>query len=160
MKLEGNLFLQSAKELFWSALFDVDVWKEAAEELERFDRLSDTEFEAGVYIELGPIKGTQVIKLTYSNLVPVQSCDFLMTHSLVKEAKGTFEFKLPTEVTPSDLDDEPVPDEANTVLLYGMEIETGNPIFNAALETVKGKLKSDFESFLIKLEETARRKSN
>jgi hypothetical protein len=152
MQIEGKLPLECAKSTFWSALFDSEAWHTASEELERFDLVEENHYEIAVHTEIGPIKGTQIIKLTYSDLVPEQSCAFLLEHNLVKEAKGVFELKLPPEVEPGE-DEEPleIPDTAKSVLIYYLEVDAGNPVFNAILETLKGKLKESFEEFLTAL---------
>jgi carbon monoxide dehydrogenase subunit G len=161
MRLEGKLALECEKDFLWRALFDGEVWQTASEHLERFDLIEENNYELAVHVELGPVKGTQIVKLTYSDIVPTESCSFLLEHNLIKEAKGTFDFKLPHEVVTTENEEESfdIPQTALSVVLYGMDIDAGNPIFNAAIDTFKGKLKESFEEFLTALAAAARDKA-
>jgi carbon monoxide dehydrogenase subunit G len=153
MRLEGKLALECEKDTFWAALFDGEVWLSASEQLERFELVEENQYELAVQVELGPIKGVQTIKLSYSELVPNQSCSFVLEHNLIKEAKGAFDLKLPPEIETIEGQDEAfsMPEDTKSVVVYGMDLDAGNPVFNAAIETLKSKLRENFEEFLTAL---------
>lgn len=158
MELSGNVPCQSSKEQLWAGLFNPEVWKETIPEAERYEEVGDNQYEMDVMADIGPIKGKQTLKIQFSELQPPTSCNFELSHQLVKSAKGTFELKDPSEVTVTGENEEAItfPDGTQTVLSYNINADAGNPIFNAVLEGFKAKIKEGFDELLGRMDENSR----
>ncbi len=154
MELSGTLPTQSGREKLWSVIFNPESWKEALPDTERCEQTGENEFELEVPVELGFIKGHQTIKIIFSEVVEGISSNFSLENKLVKKATGTFEIKNPDEVTPPE-DSEGFPAGTQAILEYTMDMDMGNPLFNAALEGFKGKIKEGLEEILQRLEDEA-----
>src|SRR5689334_14914248 len=98
MELSGNVACQSNREQLWAGLFNTEVWKASIPDAERYESVGDNLYEMDVKADIGPIKGKQTLKIQFSELQPPNSCNFELTHQLVKSAKGFFELKDPSEV--------------------------------------------------------------
>ncbi len=147
MELSGNLPSQSDKQTLWDTLMSTEAWKESIPDAEKYEQIGENLYEMAVKADIGPIKGTQTIKIQFNELVPPDSLQFDLQHSLVKTAKGTFLLEDPKNPNP-DGDAWVVGDEVKTMLVYKLEADAGNPIFNAILESMKGKIKEGFEELL------------
>jgi hypothetical protein len=154
MELSGTLPTQSSREKLWSVIFSPEAWKEALPDTESCEQTNENEFELEIPVELGFIKGHQSIKIIFSEIVEGISSSFSLENKLVKSATGTFEILNPDEVTPPE-DDEGFPVGTQAILAYTMEMDMGNPLFNAALEGFKGKIKEGLEEILQRLEDEA-----
>lgn len=154
MELSGTLPTQSNRENLWSAIFNPEAWKEALPGTERCEQTGENEFELEVPVELGFIKGHQIIKILFSEVVEHTSSNFSLENKMVKKAAGTFEIKNPDEVTPPE-DSEGYPAGTQSILVYTLDMDMGNPLFNAAIEGFKGKIKEGLEEILQRLEDKA-----
>jgi carbon monoxide dehydrogenase subunit G len=153
MELTGNVPSQNTKEQLWAAIFNTEAWKQGIE-AERYEQVGEGLYEMEVNADIGPIKGKQTAKIQFTDMHEPDSCDFKIEHSLVKSASGNFELKDPTEVTP-DGENAVWPTETRTVLVYKLNADMGNPIFNAVLDGFKGKIKEGFEELLGRVEANA-----
>ncbi len=155
MEVTGSLPSQAEKQPLWDALMSADNWKAAIPDAEKYELIGENLYEMVVKIDIGPVKGNQTLQIQYSNLQPPNSCDFELQNAMVKSAKGHFDLKHPDEL-PTEEGAAPLPFDTRTVLVYKLEADAGNPIFNAMLDGFKDKIKSGFEELLVKLEAQAR----
>ncbi len=157
MELTGSLTSQVAHQKLWDSIMSTSFWKEAVPDVERYELIGQNLYEMLVKMDIGPIKGNQNIKIQFSDLLPPRACKFDVQNSLIKTARGSFSL-----VEPSDLPDSgvvipnPIPENTQTVLGYNLEIDAGNPFFNAMLEGFKDKIQQGFEELLGRLETHAR----
>lgn len=155
MELTGNVPSQAEKAQLWEALFNTEVWKESIP-ADKYELVGDNLYEMSVEADIGPIKGTQTVKIQFSDLQPPESCNFDVQHQLVKSAQGTLELLDPASVTTEEGAEAPeIPEGTKTVLVYKIKADMGNPIFNAVLDGFKGKIKEGFEELLGRVEQKA-----
>ncbi len=155
MELTGSVPSEADKEVFWAALLNAQYWKEAIPDAEKFEMVGENLYELVVNVDIGPIKGNQTVMLQFSDLQPPDSGNFELQNQLIKSAKGTLELKDPSEVVVED-GAAPLPASTVSVLEYKMELDAGNPFFNAMLEGFKGKIKEGFEELVGRLEARTR----
>lgn len=154
MELTGSVPSQASRQQVWDALMNADYWKEAIPDTEKYELVGENLYEMVVKVDIGPIKGNQTVNVQFSDLEPPNSCNFELQNSLVKTAKGTFTLKDPSEFSSED-GETPPPADTVTLLSYRLELDAGNPFFNAVIEGFKGKIKEGLEELLGRLEAKA-----
>ena len=154
MELTGSVPSQADRQQVWDALMNAEYWKEAIPDTEKYELVGENLYEMIVKVDIGPIKGNQTVNVQFSDLVPPNSCNFELQNSLVKTAKGTFTLKDPAEFSSED-GETPPPEDTLTLLAYRLEVDAGNPFFNAVIEGFKGKIKEGLEELLGRLEAKA-----
>jgi len=152
MELTGHLGLQSTREALWAAIFDTETWKRAIPDAESYEKIDDNTYEMVVKIDLAIFKGPQTLKLIFEEMVEPESSNFTIENGMIKKAAGGFEIKTPDVAPPPD-NEEGYPEGTLSVLGYRLELDAGNPIFNAALEAFKGKIKEGLEEILLRLDD-------
>ncbi|NWJ96132.1 MAG: hypothetical protein HXX20_10140 [Chloroflexi bacterium] len=161
MELNDNIPCRSEKEQLWASLFNAAIWKASIPDAEKYELIGENLYEMDVITDIGPIKGLQTVQIQFSDLQPPQTCSFEVLHGLVKTAKGSFELKdsglLELEEMELFLG---LPEGTRTLLFYTLEADTGNPLFNAMLETFKGKIKDGFGEILTRVELNTREQFN
>jgi hypothetical protein len=155
MEVNGSVHSQAARQKLWDALMNTDVWKEAIPEAEKYELVGEDVYEMVVRVDIGPVKGSQTIKVQFLELQPPDSCDFELQHMLVKTVKGNFTIIEPHELVVEE-GEEPPPEGTTTVLTYRIEADSGNSMLNAMIETLKDRIKGGFEEVLVRIETQAR----
>ena len=156
MELTGSLASQAERQQLWDALINVQNWKDAIPDAQKLEQVSDDLYEMEVKVDIGPIKGNQTLKIRFLDQQPPNKLDFELQNSMVKEVKGNFELKNPDETVEGIEVPSPLPDGTRTVLYYRLNVDAGNPFFNAMLEGYKGRVKDGFDELLGRLEQKAR----
>jgi carbon monoxide dehydrogenase subunit G len=154
MELTGSVPSQAGRQQVWDALMNADYWKEAIPDAEKFELVGDNLYEMVVKVDIGPIKGHQTVNIQFSDLEPPNSCNFELQNSMIKSAKGLLTLKDPAAFSSED-GETPPPEGTVTLLAYRLEVDAGNPLFNAVLESFKGKIKEGLEEMLGRLEAKA-----
>jgi hypothetical protein len=153
MELYDNIPCQIEKEELWAGLFNVDIWKASIPDAETYELIGENLYEMNVYADLGPIKGMQTVKIQFTDLEPPEACNFELQHELVKSALGSFELRDPGVIELEELETFlDLPEGTRTLLAYTLEADTGNPLFNAILETFKEKIREGFGEILTRVE--------
>jgi hypothetical protein len=152
MELTGYLGLQSTREALWEAIFETETWKRVVPDAESYEKIEDNTYEMVVKINLAVFKGTQTLKMIFEESIELISSNFTIENSMIKKATGAFEIKHPDEAPIAD-NEEGYPEGTLSVLGYRLELDAGNPIFNAALEGFKGKIKEGLEEILLRLDD-------
>ncbi len=147
MEVTGSVYSQASRQAIWDALMSPQIWKEAIPEAEKYELVGENLYETEVKVDIGPIKGNQTVQIQFSELQPPDKCNFELINSLVKSAKGSVELKSPTGFVPEEGATPPT-ETTVTVLQYMIDLDAGNPFFNAMLEGFKGKIKEGFEELL------------
>lgn len=155
MELTGIVPSQAEKTQLWEALFNIEVWKESVQ-ADKYELIGDNLYEMSVQADIGPIKGMQTVKIQFTDLQPPDSCNFNVEHQLVKSANGTLKLQDPDAVAADDdFKEFFIPESTKTVMVYKINADMGNPIFNAVLDGFKGKIKEGFEELLQRVEQKA-----
>lgn len=141
MEVSGKVNSQAAKQQAWQAIMTVDNWKQIIPDVSKLESTGEHSYEMVVKVEIGPIKGNQTIHIDFSNLNAPNSGDFMLKHAMIKSVKGHLDFK-------DQADGEVLTDNAKTVVHYKLDIDAGNPFFNAALDGYKGMMQQGFEELL------------
>ncbi len=150
MELTGSIPSPNDKEQVWAALFNVEAWKASIEQMEKYEEVGENLYDMVVNVEIGPIKGTQEMQLEFSELEPPNSCNFEVKNKLIKSAKGRFQL---TDAVAAE--GETLPEGTKTLLKYTLDVDAGNPIFNAILKSAEDKLKEGVEWILGEVETKA-----
>ena len=153
MELSGFLGFQSEREHLWNAIYDTNSWLEAIPAAERCEQIEDNVFEMVVNFDLPVLKGSQTVTIIFSEAAMHERNCFFLENGMIKSAFGSFHIQSPHEALPEDGEDYPA--GTNCVLGYRLELDTGNTLFNAALEGLKPKLKQGIEKILLRLEAPA-----
>ena len=149
MDISGNVATKADKEKLYDTLLDFDNWKKAIPNLVKYEKVGDNAYEMSVKLDLGPIKGEQKLKIEFTSLERPDSANFAVQSSMIKSAKGNFVIKAASELDGGKLPGgEAVPEDIKSVILYSMQLDSGNPFFNSILEGFKGQAKSGFEELL------------
>jgi len=150
MELTGSVPSQSGRQQVWDALMSADNWKEAVPDAEKFELVGDNLYEMVVKVDIGPIKGNQTVNIQFSDLQLPNSCNFELQNSLVKTTKGSFTLKDPADFSSEDGETPPLAGTV-TLLAYRLEVDAGNPFFNAVIDGYKGRIKEGLEELLGRL---------
>jgi len=74
MKITGEYIFDGPREEVWEMLRDPEVLASALPGTQRLDKLSDTEYEGQMHVQVGPISGVFSGKVVVSDEVPPESC--------------------------------------------------------------------------------------
>jgi uncharacterized protein len=74
MKLEGEHVFKGPRDEVWKMFRDPEVLASALPGAQKFNQLSDSEYEVTMNIRIGPVSGTFTGKMVISNEKPPESC--------------------------------------------------------------------------------------
>lgn len=74
MKVAGEYVFEGPREEVWELLRDPEVLASALPGTQSLNKLSDTEFEGQMHVQIGPVSGVFAGKLIVSDEVPPESC--------------------------------------------------------------------------------------
>ncbi len=148
MDISGKVVTKAEKDKLFDTLLDFDNWKRAVPDLVSSEKVGDNSYEMTVKVNLGPIKGDQKLKIDFTNLDRPNSTDFQIQNSMIKSAKGNLGLKDVSELDGQLPGGGDIPADARTVILYTLQLDSGNPFFNTVLEGFKGQVASGFEELL------------
>lgn len=148
MDISGNVATKAEKEKLYNTLLDFDNWKKAVPELVKYEKLGENSYKMTVKVNVGPIKGDQEIKIDFTSLERPDSANFAIQNSMIKSAKGNFVLQALSELDGKLPDGGDIPEGVLSVILYSLQLDSGNPFFNSILEGFKGQVKSGFEELL------------
>ena len=168
MKLNSRVYCRSEREALWAAIFNPEAWKASLPDAQEYEEIEPNEYEMTVKVDFGPLKGNQTLKIIFSELDQPNSCNLKVESKLLKSMTGSYQLVLPDEIktedTESQADDksseevkEPdvIPEETRTIFRYQLNMDMGNPMFNAIIESFKGKVESGFAEILGRLDNYA-----
>lgn len=148
MDISGNVATKAEKEKLYDTLLDFDSWKEVVPDLVSYEKVGDNSYDMTVKVNIGPIKGDQKLRLEFTSLERPDSANFAVQNSMIKSAKGNFVLQDLAELNNSLPGGGEIPEGIKSVILYSMQLDSGNPFFNTVLEGFKGQVKSGFEELL------------
>lgn len=165
MELKGRVFCRSERENLWKAIFEPQAWETAIPDAESYEEVDDNEYEMTVKTDIGPIKGSQTVKLVFSDLDEPHSCKVTLENRLAKSVNALYWLDLP-DAEPAEeflgddeadetATDEVMPEETRTVFRYRIEADLGNPMFNAILDGFKSRVNAGFAEILGRLDNYA-----
>jgi len=169
MKLDSRVYCRSEREALWAAIFNPEAWKASLPDAQEYEEVEPNEYEMTVKVDLGPLKGNQTVKIIFSELEPPHSCNLKVESKLLKSMTGSYHLALPGEAVAEDNENpaaeaessdeakepEVIPAETRTIFRYHLNLDMGNPMFNAIIESFKGKVESGFAEILGRLDDYA-----
>ncbi len=169
MKLDSRVYCRSEREALWAAIFNPEAWKASLPDATEYEEVEPNEFEMTVKVDLGPLKGNQTLKIIFSELERPHSCNLKVESKLLKSMAGSYQLELPSEAVAEDTESqaedaqsseevkepEVIPEETRTIFRYQLNLDMGNPMFNAIIESFKGKVESGFAEILGRLDNYA-----
>ena len=169
MKLNSRVYCRSEREALWTAIFNPEAWKASLPDATEYEEVEPNEYEMIVKVDFGPLKGNQTIKISFSELEPPHSCNLKVANKLLKSMTGSYQLELPGEAVAEDTESnteddkssdeakepEVIPEETRTIFRYHLNMDMGNPMFNAIIESFKGKVESGFAEILGRLDNYA-----
>jgi carbon monoxide dehydrogenase subunit G len=150
MEINGYIPMRIDREEAWKSLFSAEAWKNAIQ-AEKFEQVGDALYDVAVMVDFAILKGLHDAQLMFNDIIHNYSSNFNVENKLVKTVEGTFELKHPDEVEPEE-GTESHPEGTRTILNYRLNMDAGNPLFNAAFEGFKHKIQEAFEEILARLE--------
>jgi carbon monoxide dehydrogenase subunit G len=116
LAIQGEYRIAASREAVWAALNDPEVLKACIPGCEELTKLSDTEIDAKINAQLGPVRSTFATKIALADMNPPVS------YTLSGEGKGVAGFgKGSAKVELSE-------DDAVTVLRYSADMKLGGKL--------------------------------
>jgi hypothetical protein len=148
MDVNGNVATKAEKEKLYDYLLNFDNWKKEVPDMVKYEKVGDNSYEMTVKVNMGPIKGDQKLRIDFTSLDRPNSANFAVQNSMIKSAKGNFVLQDLSELDGQLPGGGAIPEGVKSVILYSMQLDSGNPFFNTILEGLKGQVKSGFEELL------------
>jgi carbon monoxide dehydrogenase subunit G len=153
MNVESKVYCRSTQVALWQALFDPEAWKAAVPAAADYVEVGDNEYEMTAMVDIGPLKGQQVVNLVFSDLEEPHSCTVTIEHQLVKEMVVNYRLEEVTSEDSTNSDsDEVMPVATNTIFNYTLEVTMANAMINAIIDTFKPKVLEGFSEILGRLD--------
>jgi uncharacterized protein len=131
MKIEGDHLFQGPRKEVWAMFFDPKVLASALPGTQKFEKISDNEYDIAMNVRVGPVSGVFTGKLVISNEVPPESC------LLTAEGRGGPGFVKGTgNVNLADQGDN------TTLLKYDGEFQIGGTIASVGQRMIDSVAKS------------------
>jgi hypothetical protein len=155
MDVNGNVASKAEKEKLYDYLLNFDNWKNEVPDMVKYEKVGDNSYEMTVKVNMGPIKGDQKLRIDFTGLDRPNSANFAVQNSMIKSATGNFVLQDLSELDGQLPGGGAIPEGVKSVILYTMQLDSGNPFFNTILEGLKGQVKSGFEELLQRFGESA-----
>ena len=142
MKIEGEYTFSAPRDAVWDIFRDPEILSMALPGTQKFDQISENEFEGKMQVRIGPVSGIFSGKLTVSNEVPPESC------TLTVEGTGKIGFLKGTGDV--DLFED---SEGKTLMKYKGEVQIGGRVASVGQRLFDTVSKSMIKQGLDKLNE-------
>jgi len=142
MKIEGEYNFSAPRDAVWDVFRDPEILSMALPGTQKFDQISENEFEGKMQVRIGPVSGTFSGKLTVTNEVPPESC------TLTVEGTGKIGFLKGTGDV--DLFEQ---SDGKTLMKYKGEVQIGGRVASVGQRLFDTVSKSMIKQGLNKLNE-------
>lgn len=156
MNLDSRVNCRSNRETLWAAIFNPEAWKASIPDAHDYEQVGDNEYEMTVKVDFGPLKGNQTVKIIFSDLDEPNSCSLAIENKMIKSMTGSYRLVEPGTETGEDAAEiEAVPEGTQTIFLYQIATDLGNPMFNAIVDSFKARVESGFNEIIGRLDNYA-----